>query len=94
MSYFKLYPEIREDFNLTQIEWMVFCLILSFDKLTMSTPKIAKALGLGCTSVKAALKSLTEKGMITIESNTCSQGTYTVKRVVDKELYNYYIGLD
>lgn len=91
MSYFKLYPEIRRDFNLTQNEWLLFCLILSFGKLTMSTPKIASTLGIGRTSVKGALKSLTEKGMITIETSTCSQGTCTIKKVVDKELYDYYI---
>ena len=90
MSYFKLYPEIRKDFNLERHEWMTFCLILSYGKVMMSTGKMADLLGISHSMVKRALKSLVDKQLIIITGTSTSSGRGTIKEVANRELYEYY----
>lgn len=91
MSYFKVIPELRDDLNLTKCEWLVFCLLLSYPQVTMSTKKIGDIVGYSKTNVKDALRRLQALNLINIESNK-DNSSYKIKEVINPRQYDYYLG--
>lgn len=88
MSYFRVIPEIREEYHLDICEWLLFCLILNYPTVTMSAEGMGKRIGFKRVRVQRALTKLRQLGLVgVIDKGECK----LEKFIIDKERFEKYL---